>query len=146
MVRTVGFFTELDLTKPNLYSGSILDVVRDSPGIHENEMVHYLESGIALIDIMEGGRDVIVGGLSVLGCSSVLTDGAWVWRLDLPYYVGKYHLELDSEFTGHVARNNYIIPDLPEFRVIEIARYVMRDILNMSTIKPPALPEWPPKS
>uniref|UniRef100_A0AAU2A0P4 Uncharacterized protein n=1 Tax=Streptomyces sp. NBC_00093 TaxID=2975649 RepID=A0AAU2A0P4_9ACTN len=49
----------------------------------------YLDAGHVLIDVMEAGHDAITGRAHrhSLGCSSLVTDGTWLWRLDFPHYV-----------------------------------------------------------
>ena len=131
LVRPVGFYSELDERNPSLYVGSIADAIRDSASANEAEIVRYLESGITLIDIMEAGKDVISGDEYVTGCSSVLTDGTWIWRLDLPYYVNRYHLSLDSDFLDHLAKLGYVMPQLEREQVIPIARDVIFNVLGM---------------
>lgn len=32
----------------------------------------------------------------------MISDGYWIWRLDLPYYVEKYQIQLDGDFLRHV--------------------------------------------
>ena len=109
MTKMVGFYTELD-PHDALYTGSILDAFRNVPADNEEQVVAYLEAGVALIDIMEACHDVITGDRYIVGCSSVFTDGLWIWRKDLPYYVRRYHLELDAEFLNQAAGNGYLVP------------------------------------
>ncbi|MES4903247.1 MULTISPECIES: hypothetical protein [unclassified Streptomyces] len=58
---------------------------------------------------MEAGHDVITGSAHrhSLGCSSLVTDGTWLWRQDFPHYVETHHALLPKAFTQHVRDLNY---------------------------------------
>ncbi|MEW2505949.1 hypothetical protein AB0878_36350 [Amycolatopsis sp. NPDC047767] len=113
-LKRVGFYAELEERRPDVFQGSIFDAISRDRSPNEANLVAYLDSGHDLIDIMEGTEDVVAGkGSSVSGGSSLMTDGVWVWRLDLPFFVKKYHLELDPEFVWHAASNRYVVPDIP---------------------------------
>jgi hypothetical protein len=144
MIQLVGFYAELG-PENVIYVGSILDAVRSDPADDEARIVTYLEGGLPLLDIMEKGRDVISGDRYIDGCSSILTDGTWIWRLDLPYYAKRYHLELDAAFLEHVRAADYTIPEIPPARAREISSFTTAEVLHMSPMKPPPMPEWPPK-
>jgi hypothetical protein len=131
VVSRVGFYAELEPSKPGLYHGSICDAIADEPYPDESELISYLERGIPLIDIMEAGQDVISRDGYIAGCSSVLSDGAWIWRLDLPYYLRRYHLRLDPEFVEHVQGAQYEVPVLSQGEVISLAREVVFNVLGM---------------
>jgi hypothetical protein len=131
VVSRVGFYAELEPGKPDLYHGSIRDAIADQPSPDEQELISYLERGIPLIDIMEAGQDVISGDGYIAGCSSLLSDGTWIWRLDLPYYLSRYHLRLDSEFVEHVRSTHYEAPSLSQTEVISLAREVVFNVLGM---------------
>ena len=134
--RRVGFFAELEERRPNVFQGSIFEVISRNRDPHESNVVAYLRSGHALMDIMEGTSDVIANdGCGVSGGSSLMTDGVWVWRLDLPYFVQKYHLELDPEFVWHAARNKYIVPDVPDERMAQLAPEAAWEIYGMRKLR-----------
>jgi hypothetical protein len=129
---TVGMFADLEPARPQAFHGSIQDAVRAEAGPDERNLIEYLKGGISLIDIMEATKDVISGDEYVTGGSSLLTDGTWVWREDLRYYVDRYHLELDPAFVQHAAESGFRIPPVERDQVIAIARKSARDIYNMS--------------
>ncbi|MER5642414.1 hypothetical protein ABT095_36435 [Kitasatospora sp. NPDC002227] len=130
-VSRVGFYAELEPDRPGLYSGSIHDAISDEPYPDEADLVGYLGRGISLVDIMESGPDVISNDEYIAGCSSVMSDGSWIWRLDLPYYLSRYHLRLDPEFVAHVRASKYEIPVLSQEEVIPLAREVVFNVLGM---------------
>jgi len=83
----LGFYDELD-NRSGRPNGSIRDAVRPVGEPDEADLVAYLDGGHVLIDVMEGGHDVITGSTHrrSSGCSSLLTDGTWLWRQDFPHY------------------------------------------------------------
>ncbi|MCF2435152.1 hypothetical protein LV779_13180 [Streptomyces thinghirensis] len=59
-------------------------------------------------------------GPTLVGNGSLFTDGIWLWREDLSYYVARYHLALPREFVAHVRGLEYSPPQVPESRLVEI--------------------------
>lgn len=113
MLGLLGFYDEFE-DLPGQPSGSIRDAMQPVGEPDEAELVAYLDSGHVLIDVMEAGSDVITGSphRHSSGCSSLLTDGAWIWRLDFPHYLETYHVRLPDEFTHRVRKLNYRMPAL----------------------------------
>jgi hypothetical protein len=108
-MKTVGFYRELD-PKSSFATGSIHDAVGEQARADEDRVVEYLESGYGIIDYTESGLDVLGSGAMNVGCSSVISDGEWIWRQDLAFYVRRYHLALPEEFLDHVRSNGYTVP------------------------------------
>ncbi|MFI2664198.1 MULTISPECIES: hypothetical protein [Micromonospora] len=131
-MRTLGFFRELEPHRVDLFKCSIADAVRGVSGRHDDEIVGYLDSGIPLIDIMETTTDVLGGDARISGGSSILTDGTWVWRQDLSYYVKNYHLELDRDFVEHAMKMKFAIPEPDHSSLLALADSVLREVLDMS--------------
>lgn len=113
MLGLLGFYDEFD-TRSSQPNGSIRDAVRPVGEPDETDLVAYLDAGYVLIDVMEGGPDVITGSphRHSPGCSSLLTDGAWLWRQDFPHYVETHHVSLPDAFLEHVRSLNYQIPTI----------------------------------
>jgi hypothetical protein len=109
----LGFYDELD-GHPGQPSGSLHDALQPAGEPDEAGLVAYLDAGHVLIDVMEGGHDVINGRAHrhSLGCSSLVTDGAWLWRQDFPHYVEAHHVLLPRAFIEHVQNLNYQMPAL----------------------------------
>lgn len=131
-MRTLGLFRELEPKRPGIFRNSIVDAIREFPGRHDGEIASYLESGIPLIDIMESTTDVIGGDARISGGSSILTDGTWIWRQDLPFYVKNYHLELDRDFVEHAMKMDFAIPEPDRASLLALADRVLREVLDMS--------------
>ncbi|MEU7031049.1 hypothetical protein AB0A60_30720 [Streptomyces sp. NPDC046275] len=113
MLGLLGFYDEFD-NRAGGPNGPIHDAVRPVGEPDEADLVAYLDSGHVLIDVMEAGHDIITGSphRHSLGCSSLVTDGAWLWRQDLPHYVETHHVLLPEAFTRHVRGLNYRMPAL----------------------------------
>jgi hypothetical protein len=107
----LGFYDELD-NRPGQPNGSIRDAVRPVGEPDEADLVAYLDAGHVLIDVMEAGRDAITGNAHrhSPGCSSLMTDGGWLWRQDFPHYVETHHVSLPDAFINHVRGLNYQTP------------------------------------
>ncbi|WP_280872099.1 hypothetical protein [Streptomyces sp. MJP52] len=113
MLGLLGFYDELD-KHPGQPNGSIHDAVRPVGEPDETDLVAYLDAGHVLLDVMEGGCDIITGNphRHGLGCSSPVTDGTWLWRLDTPHYLETHHVLLPEAFLEHVRGLNYRMPAL----------------------------------
>ncbi|WP_427921591.1 hypothetical protein [Streptomyces sp. cg40] len=111
MLELLGFYDELD-TRSGQPNGSIRDAVRSVGEPDEADLVAYLDAGHVLIDVMEGGHDVITGSVHRLssGCSSLVTDGTWLWRQDFPHYLETHHVSLPQTFLEHVRSLNHQMP------------------------------------
>ena len=113
MLGLLGFYDELDdrSAQPN---GPIRDAVRPVGEPDEGELVAYLDGGHVLLDVMEGGVDVLTGSphRHSPGCSSLMTDGSWLWRLDFPHYVETHHVALPAAFVEHVRGLRYRMPTI----------------------------------
>ena len=55
-------------------------------------------------------EDVIKPEKGNAGVASEYTDGTWLWRGDLSYYVRNYKLKLPEEFIDDMIRNNWKVP------------------------------------
>lgn len=99
MLGLLGFCDELD-DRPGQPSGSIRDALRSVGEADAEDAVAYLDAGHVLIDVMETGHDVVTGSTHrhSPGCSSLVTDGAWLWRQDFPHYLETHHVSLPQTF------------------------------------------------
>ncbi|MER7645155.1 hypothetical protein [Streptomyces sp. NPDC126522] len=116
MLELLGFYDELD-NRPGQPNGSVRDAVRPVGEPDEADLVAYLDTGHALIDVMEAGPDVITGSTGSThrhspGCSSLVTDCTWLWRQDFPHYLETHHVPLPQTFLEHVRSLNYRMPTI----------------------------------
>jgi hypothetical protein len=112
MLRLLGFYEELGPGES--YASSMREAMRDRPGPDEDGLTRYLSSGYVVFDVMETSADVISGDRRIIGAPSFVTDGEWLWRLDLVSYVSRYHLCLPSDFAEHARSREFRVPQLTE--------------------------------
>ena len=62
----------------------------------------YLEDGVDVVDAMEATQDPYDKKIYIPGGSSLKSDGYWVWRKDLSYFVKMYRISLPQDFIEHV--------------------------------------------
>ncbi|GAA2679685.1 hypothetical protein [Streptomyces lunalinharesii] len=113
MLGLLGFYDEFEKS-PGQPNGPVRDAVRPVGEPDATALVSYLDAGHVLLDVMEGGNDVITGEAHrhSPGCSSLLTDGAWLWRQDFPHYVETHHVLLPAVFIERARGLNYQMPTL----------------------------------
>lgn len=122
MIRPIGFFTELSPGWGLPEDGSIKDAVRPTGEPDEQNILEYLRNGTEIWSEMSAGPDVLdPEAPNMTGIGSLVTDGTWLWREDLPHYVAKYHVSLSREFLEHVRSLKYTAPAVSESRLIEIS-------------------------
>ncbi|MFG2312359.1 hypothetical protein ACGFS9_27375 [Streptomyces sp. NPDC048566] len=121
MIRTVGFFAELPSSWGFPIEGHMRDHVNGVAAADEEKIVAYLRAGAGVWSEMSAGPDVLdFEAPELSGIGSLFTDGRWLWRQDLAYYLAKYHLSLDPDFIQHVRNSDYRVPAVPEERLREI--------------------------
>ena len=111
-MRRVGFFREF---YPNRSSLPWLREHISTRRIRsESKIVEYLRSGHMLAGVMEGMLDIVDGTPfpEGSGCSSLLTDGIWLWRQDLAHYVERHHVGLPDDFVAALVESGFRMPDL----------------------------------
>jgi hypothetical protein len=96
----VGEFHELP--RCHAETPSIRWTVRARAADEDAGLVNYLNSGTVLRDRLGTVPDVLGAEGTHVGELQVLTDGRWVWRSDLAYYVRWYHVLLEPRFRAHV--------------------------------------------
>jgi hypothetical protein len=111
-LRPVGFFEELGLASH--YVGKMQKMIQGQASANERMVIDYLKSGYVLLDAPETAVDAIDGRARIAGASSLVSDGTWLWRLDLVHYLSKYHLSLPGDFIEHLAQRNYLMSELSE--------------------------------
>lgn len=67
-------------------------------------IVAHLKNGAVAADSMEMVTDPLDPAVRIPGGSGLQTDGIWLWRQDLWYYVQTYRMALLPEFVEHVLR------------------------------------------
>jgi hypothetical protein len=112
-VKTAGMFIELNQgfhPDPTL---SIRDHVASDPLPDADRVVAYLQAGHPLIDMMDIQDDPLEPSRQLLGGSSILTDGEWLWRTDFAQLVRRHRVEVPEEFLKVIRARHYIVPEQP---------------------------------
>lgn len=120
-MQSVGFFREMEPGNPMTFSESIKDSLGQRGTYNAEQVATYLESGHPVFDITETTADVVGEKFRVPGGSSVVSDGQYVWRIDLPAYVRSYLIALPSDFLEFMAANRFEIPDVPREQLYQIS-------------------------
>jgi hypothetical protein len=124
--KRFGFFRELYDDDPA--DPSLRDAVRPTAHADGSRIVAYLEAGIGLAGVGKFVGDVLNPDARFGVSPSLLSDGAWLWRADLAYYVKTYHIELPDEFVAHMRQNRWSVPALSEAEVSRLGRQLYRDM------------------
>lgn len=104
----IGFFRELRHGQPT--GPSLKEALAPAVGIHDDAVVEYLKSGVALMVAPGIVRDVLAPESGPIGSLSILTDGVYAWPSDLAHYVARYHARVPVEFVEHAADHGWQIP------------------------------------
>ena len=105
-----GFIREFgydDAEAPSLKDGVGKLTSGDIPKI-----VIYLKSGVPLIVTPGSANDVLSEDIISVGPPHIMTDGVWMWRNDLAYYVEKYRIELPEAFIAHMKQQHWKIGEV----------------------------------
>ena len=100
-MKVVGLFRELG-SGIDASVQSIHRLVGNLPSDSVDVVVSYLKSGVPIFDVMEGTIDPLDNSVVIEGGPSLVSDGVWVWRNDLAYFVEKYRVGLPAEFLEQV--------------------------------------------
>jgi hypothetical protein len=124
--KWVGFYRELFDNEPG--APSLREAVRPNAHPEEERIVAYLKAGVGLAGVGKYVGDVLNPAARFAVSPSLLTDGVWLWRADLPYYVATYHVELPDEFVAHMRQNGWAVPVLNEAEESRLGRQLFRDM------------------
>ncbi|MET8957120.1 hypothetical protein ACWEQN_35900 [Streptomyces sp. NPDC004129] len=121
MIKRVGFFREHGgHGDPSASAPSLRDAARTTGERDEDRVVAYLESSTEIYSTMGAERDVITGDEWISGAGSLVTDGTWLWPVELAHYVRNHHVALPAEFVDHIRANDYTSPALSHDQALEI--------------------------
>jgi hypothetical protein len=113
-MRTAGMFAELGPVKQAEPQPSIFDNRLDEPLPDVDRVVAYLRGGHKLMAFMDVADDVFDSSKQVMNGSSILTDGDWMWRNDIAYYVERHNVTPPPEMLELIRQRHYIVPDVPD--------------------------------
>ncbi|MFC5070942.1 hypothetical protein ACFPN0_04975 [Kitasatospora cinereorecta] len=120
-MEMIGFFQEMHSGGSEVFHESIKGKVRSQTSYPKSKIVGYLQSGYPIFDIMETTSDVIEKSFQIPGGSSLMSDGQFVWRLDLAAYVETYNIDLPSRFLSFVIENEFSVPSVSRQRLLTIS-------------------------
>lgn len=123
-MKILDFYQELWPKSTEASLGKIKDFVRDAPAPNEEDIVCYLIRGHEIFSVMGVSGDLLGSDYEILAGDSIMTDGEWIWRKSLWFYVSRYHISLPGEFTDKVRAYNYEVPFVPESLLDELATKV----------------------
>ncbi|MDQ0698528.1 hypothetical protein ACH4MN_28585 [Streptomyces anulatus] len=109
-MHIAGFFEELWPPSFGTPVGSLLNFASSEAYEDSKEIAKYLLSGHDLFSVMGSSGDILGSGETVLGGDSIFSDGDWVWRGDLCFYMRKYNVRLPDIFLSHVREKQYLVP------------------------------------
>ncbi|MGX9886640.1 hypothetical protein [Streptomyces sp. NPDC002276] len=128
MTKRAGFYREVG--GPDAAAGDapslrndVRDDVRGSGPWDEDRVLGYLESAREIYTTMGARRDALDGDEWIAGSESLLTDGSWIWPVDLVHYVRRHHVALPQEFLEHIRANGYTVPAVSDER----ARHIFQE-------------------
>jgi hypothetical protein len=110
-------------TRPDSSPGaaaSVVDHIAAEPLEDADLVTQYLDSGYVLIDMMDVERDVLDPEQEILSGSSIMTEGEWLWRQDLSYYVRRHHVALPLDLLTTIRERRYTVPPVDEERLIAL--------------------------
>ncbi|MFH9609654.1 hypothetical protein [Streptomyces sp. NPDC017448] len=123
-MKIADFFEEFWPPSFGVSAGSVKDFVAPNPYGDVKGITEYLLSGYEMFSVMGSSEDALGTGETVLGGDSIYSDGEWVWRGDLFFYVRKHHVQLPGEFLARMRENKYVMPAENDLELREIAQKV----------------------
>lgn len=109
-LKTAGMFREFGPVRSAEPQRSIFDSVADEELPDLTQVVTYLNSGHVLIDVMDVANDAFDSTRQVMNGSTVVTDGDWLWRKDLAYYVRRHRVAVPEAFLALIRERDYVVP------------------------------------
>ncbi|UGY92836.1 hypothetical protein [Streptomyces gobiensis] len=123
-MKIAGFYQEFWEDKVGTSAGSIKDFLQADPIPDEEDVRRYLDEGYELWSIMGAVGDVLGSEKRLLGGDSIFTDGEWVWRGDLWFYLTRYHVQLPEDFLSRIRGFSYSMPPVEKGRLDSLASEV----------------------
>ncbi|MCZ7374902.1 hypothetical protein [Micromonospora sp. WMMC250] len=109
-LKSAGMFREFGPVRSAEPQESIFDSVAAEELPDVTQVVAYLNSGHVLIDVMDVADDAFDPAQQVMNGSTVMTDGDWLWRKDLAYYVRRHRVALPEDFLALIRERDYAVP------------------------------------
>ncbi|MFF0384574.1 hypothetical protein [Streptomyces sp. NPDC004286] len=121
MIKQAGLYRELGGTgDESAPAPSLRNSARTAGEWDEDRVLAYLDAGHEIFTAMGAERDVIADDVWITGAGSLITDGTWMWPIELAHYVRRHHVPLLPEFLNHIRAQGYVSPDVPHDRALAI--------------------------
>ncbi|MEU3422759.1 hypothetical protein AB0F39_30130 [Streptomyces murinus] len=118
-MKVLGFYSELWPSSPEATS-SIRSFVADTAQPNESKIASYLRNGHMLFASMGVVDDVLGSDENIMGGGSLYTDGEWIWRGDLWFYVSRHHVVLPDDFRSKAESLDYAVPSVEQERLMTL--------------------------
>ncbi|MEU8215607.1 hypothetical protein AB0C47_07545 [Micromonospora taraxaci] len=109
-LKSAGMFREFGPVRSAEPQESIFGSVAAEELPDLTQVVSYLNSGHVLIDMMDVADDAFDPARQVMNGSTVMTDGDWLWRKDLAYYVQRHRVAVPEAFLALIRERDYVVP------------------------------------
>ncbi|MFG2476523.1 hypothetical protein [Streptomyces fagopyri] len=121
MTERAGFYREISGPDAAADSApSLRDAVRGSGPWDEDRILAHLDSAREIYTTMGARRDALTDDEWIAGSESLMTDGTWIWPIDLTHYVRRHHVSVPQEFLDHMRANSYTVPAVSDERARQI--------------------------
>jgi len=140
-MKILGFYEEFWPVGAGTPDGSIREFLADGPGDLEEKIADYLRKGHEIFASMGVSEDILGSGGVVLGGGSIYTDGEWIWRGDLGFYLLRYHLRLPEDFVEKVRTATSDTLAVEDEKLVELTYEVMHILSSPKRTAPPAQAE-----
>ncbi|WP_432161216.1 hypothetical protein [Streptomyces sp. NRRL F-5630] len=121
----LGFFSGLPGARPRAArdAGPLRAATRAGGESDEPELLAYLRAGLLLRTARAALPDALAPHTPPLTrAASLLTDGTWVWRLELAHYVAHAHVRLPVDFLSAVRARAHVPPEVDAGRLAALRR------------------------
>lgn len=118
-MKVIGLFKELEpKTKSKL--PSIFDASYKLHPEVAQKISNYLKNGTVVIDVIGFSSDPFhkfsSDRYAIQTYDSIASDGRWIWRMDLAYYVEKYRVQIEEDVIKHILYSP--LPLIPESTIL----------------------------
>ena len=84
--------------------------ISKKPHPDKKKILEYLKNGTRLAHVKYTERDILGSGKPLPCCRDAITDGVWVWKASVVYWIKKYNLMLPDEFIQYMKDQNWTVP------------------------------------
>lgn len=125
-LQRFGFFSEL--AHGHQEGGSIREWQQGASYDDQARVAGYLDSGAPLAATSAPAVDVLHPDRPVIGPTTVLTDGEWVWPSDLAHFVRRHGVTVPASFRERMRRVGWLVPTMTDEQVGDVALRVRQGI------------------